>query len=302
MPRLSLEPTSAFLTVELVTSAIIPPAGQADPAFSFDRYLQEATAAAYQSTESYRSPSPAPPPQPNDDGTPTTGSESSQENRSTVSESASDSDRPAAPSEPPSEAESETRVSDPEAASDEQSDQNEEEEARKPEADPAVTTISLDVEGLSQPDSVEVSQADPMGKGGADESRAGAPETTSREVAPAATGELPLGDDGESASSGAEKSPSIEIETEAVEQSSAERDGITLDATITEEGEASDDGGREPSDRWTEAGHDRGAASPASDEVASSTADSAPAGRASPADSSPRENRDPDAEGPEAHD
>jgi flagellar hook-length control protein FliK len=291
MSRLSLDAATGFFSVELVTSAIVPPAGGAGQAPSFDRYLQQATAAAHQTTETDRSPLPPSRSEAKDDGPCPIDPQSSQESRSTATEPASDSAGQAGPSGPASEAESEPRAPDPEAVSDEPTEPNEEEEDEDEQSatDSARPVAALDVEALVEAGNPESSPGDSAAsdtEGVAHEGQGEASEPTQQKLTPAATGELPPGNSEKSGSVDTQKSASIDAETEAAEESSAQRNGSAVEAVKLQEGETPDNGGARPSDGSDKVGHNGGdAASETSHAPGLGTAVVSSQGQASPADS-----------------
>jgi flagellar hook-length control protein FliK len=289
MSRLSLDVASGFFSVELVTSAIVPAAGEAGQALSFDRYLQQATAAAHQTSETDWSPLPTPPPAAEDDATRPIDPGSSYEDRSAATEPASDFDRQDGPSGPPSEAESEPRVPDPGAVSDEPTVPNEEEEDEQSAADSASPVAALDAEALIETGNPETSPGDAAASAAEDvphEGQGRASQATPRRLTSAATGEIPPGDSEESGPIDTQKAASIDTETEAADTSPARRNDNAVEATKVREGEAFDDGGARPS------GGSSGAVPDAVDAASETwgagglgTADASSQGEASPAGS-----------------
>ena len=297
MSRLSLDAATGFFSVELVTSAIVPPAGGAGQARLFDRYLQQATAAAHQTTETDRFPLAPSRPEAKDDGPCPIDPQSSQESRSTATDSASDSAGQGGPSGPPSEAESEPNAPDPEAVSDEPNEEGEEEEEQST-AGAARPVAALDVEALVEAGNPESSPGDSAAsetEGVAQEGQGEASQPTQQRLARAATGELFPGDSQKSdpsdtqksASIDTEKSGSIDTESKAAEEPSAQRNDNAVEAVKVREGEPPDNGSARPPDGSDKLGHNSGdAASGTSHAPGPGTAVVSSQGQASQADSS----------------
>ncbi len=208
MSRLSFDAASGFYSIEVVTSAIIPSAGEAHQALSFDRCLKQAAATVDARAEA-------------DAARPTDPGNSYEDRSSAAAEPTPDSDRQAG-------------VSDAQAASDEPGVLSEEEEDEQSAADSARPAGALDVEALSQRANPESCQGDSAVEDVAHQSQGPPLDATQLSLTTTATDESPLGD--------SEESGPIDTQTESADESSAERKGDAVEATQVRESETIDDG------------------------------------------------------------